>query len=352
MEKFFKNKIDALQVIRGYAAILVALCHIWNDGWIPKILVVLGEFGVDIFFVLSGFIMCLTVKLNTGSNIGNALYFMKKRISRIYPVYIICAIPLLLFVTKAEGIKDVYFYIGNLLLLPTFTGDPNYRLVLGPGWSLTYEMFFYVIFSVVLLFSSARKNVLYTIFFILTGIVLLVNLLGMQGPQLGWVNFSYIIGDFRLLNFASGIICYYLYIYFKERINLHINVSIILLLLISLIAAVLIDIQIPHFVSRGLPAMAIIIIFSLTGNASLTKPVMQKLVFLGDASYSIYLIHFYFTFLKFKALKMAGNHFFSGEILLNTVDFTMFISSVIAGCMLYVFIEKPIVNFVSKKVKA
>ena len=169
-------------------------------------------------------------------------------------------------------------------------------------------------FLVLSFYSLQPERMCCILFFILTGVVLLVNLLGMQEPQLGWVNFSYIIGDFRLLNFASGIICYYLYIYFKERINLHINVSIILLLLISLIAAVLIDIQIPHFVSRGLPAMAIIIIFSLTGNASLTKPVMQKLVFLGDASYSIYLIHFYFTFLKFKALKMAGNHFFRRNI--------------------------------------
>lgn len=353
MEKSFKNnKIDALQVIRGYAAILVALCHIWNDGWLPGTLVELGGFGVDIFFVLSGFIMCLTVKLNTGSNFRNAKYFMEKRISRIYPVYIICAIPVILFVTKAEGVKDLYFYIGNLLLLPTFIGDPAYKLALAPGWSLTYEMFFYLVFSIVLLFSANRKKLLFTVFFILTGGVLLVYLLNIQGEQLNWVNFSYMIGDARLLNFASGIVCYYLYMHFRGKIDFHINTGIVLLLIISFITAVLIYLKLPHFVSRGLPAIAIIIVFSLIDNTSLSSPGIRKIVFLGDASYSIYLIHYYFTFFKFKALELVDYSTSMNAVLLNTVDIVMFISSVVAGCLFYAFVEKPIVNFVSKKVKA
>ncbi|AJW64739.1 O-acetyltransferase OatA [Elizabethkingia miricola] len=352
MGKSFKSKIDALQIIRGYAAILVVLCHIWNDGWLPQILVDLGGFGVDIFFVLSGFIMCLTVKLNTGSNFLNARYFMIKRISRIYPIYIICAIPVILFVTKAEGFKDLYFYVGNLLLLPTFTGDPDYRLALAPGWSLTYEMFFYIVFSVVLLFSSDRKKLLYTIFLILTGGVLLVNLLNIQGEQLNWVNFSYMIGDVRLLNFTSGIVCYYLYMHFREKINFHINSGIILLLIISLITMILIYLKLPDFLSRVLPAVAIIIIFSLINNSSLDKTTIQKLVFLGDASYSIYLIHYYFTFFKFKALEKLDYYASMDTVLLNMIDITMLILSVTAGCIFYIFIEKPIVAYASKKIKA
>ncbi|AKH95640.1 acyltransferase [Elizabethkingia anophelis] len=352
MEKYIKNKIDALQIIRGYAAILVALCHIWNDGWLPDTLVEFGGFGVDIFFVLSGFIMCLTVKLNTGSNARNAKYFMKKRISRIYPAYIICAIPVMLFVTQAEGIKDLYFYIGNLLLLPTFTGNPNYRLALAPGWSLTYEMFFYVVFSFVLLFSSNRKKILYTVFFILTIGVLLVYLLNIQGEQLNWVNFSYMIGDTRLLNFASGIVCYYFYMHFREKISFHINIGIVLLLTVSFITAILIYLKLPNFISRGVPAIVIIIVFSLINNTSLNNYGMRKLIFLGDASYSIYLIHYYFTFFKFKALELVDYNASMNTVLLNTVDIIMFILSIATGCLFYVFIEKPIVNFVSKKVKA
>lgn len=352
MEKYIKNKIDALQIIRGYAAILVALCHIWNDGWLPDTLVELGGFGVDIFFVLSGFIMCLTVKLNTGANAKNAKYFMKKRISRIYPAYIICAIPVMLFVTQAEGVKDLYFYIGNLLLLPTFTGNPNYRLALAPGWSLTYEMFFYVVFSFVLLFSSNRKKILYTVFLILTIGVLLVYLLNIQGEQLNWVNFSYMIGDTRLLNFASGIVCYYCYMHFKEKISFHINTGIVLLLIVSFITAILIYLKLPNFISRGVPAIAIIIVFSLINNTSLNNYGMRKLIFLGDASYSIYLIHYYFTFFKFKALELVNYNASMNTVLLNTVDIIMFILSITAGCLFYVFVEKPIVNFVSKKVKA
>lgn len=42
-------KIESLQVIRAYAACLVAMCHIYNDGWLPGILVDFGGFGVDLF---------------------------------------------------------------------------------------------------------------------------------------------------------------------------------------------------------------------------------------------------------------------------------------------------------------
>jgi peptidoglycan/LPS O-acetylase OafA/YrhL len=84
------GKLDSLQIIRAFAASLVAMCHIWNDGVLPGFVVDLGGFGVDLFFALSGFIMCLTVKLDTGTKGQNAELFLIRRITRIFPIYIIC----------------------------------------------------------------------------------------------------------------------------------------------------------------------------------------------------------------------------------------------------------------------
>lgn len=216
------NKIDSLQIMRGYAAVIVAMCHIWNDGWLPGTLVELGGSGVDLFFVLSGFIMCLTVKLNLQSKSDNALYFLKKRVVRIFPIYIICAIPLIIFNTYAEGPKSLYFYIGNLLLLPSFTNDPSYYYPLGPGWSLTYEMLFYYAFATFILLTANKKTLSLSLMIFLFALVITVRTLGLQGPQLGWVNFSFIIGDTMLINFGLGIVTYFIYDSFKNSVKINI----------------------------------------------------------------------------------------------------------------------------------
>lgn len=263
------QKIDSLQILRGYAAVLVGVSHIWNDGWLPGTLVELGGFGVDVFFVLSGFIMCLTVRLNLDTKFDNATYFIKKRIVRIFPIYIICALPLLLFNTYAEGVKSPYFYIGNILLLPSFTNNPAYYLTLGPGWSLVYEMLFYYVFAGIMLITTNKNKLLSSLALLLTGLVIVVRTMGLQGPQLGWVNLNYIIGDTMLINFAFGIVVYYIFEALKDKIKLSMGFSIGWLLLWSFIASVLIYFDFSRLVSNGIPAFFITTAFTLTNNNSI-----------------------------------------------------------------------------------
>ncbi len=103
-----KEKLYSIQILRAYAAILVVISHVWNNGILPGTFNELGGFGVDIFFVISGFIMCLTVSLKNTKH-ENAKNFIVRRIIRIFPIYIICTIPLLLLNIRTDGIKDAYF---------------------------------------------------------------------------------------------------------------------------------------------------------------------------------------------------------------------------------------------------
>lgn len=346
-----KNKLNSLQVVRAFAACLVGMCHIWNDGILPGTVVELGGFGVDLFFVLSGFIMALTVKMDTGKNTSNAKYFLKKRIVRIFPIYLICAIPLILFVSKAEGVKNVFFYVGNILLLPSFTNDPTYRLALSPGWSLVYEMLFYYVFAFFLLFVNNKKKLLYSVIIFLVSLVVTVRLFGVHGPQLAWVNFSFIIGDTMLLDFVLGIVSYFIYQKFKNKVNFSITQSLFMLVVLCFITMVLIYLKYPRFISNGIISFLIIVIFLFTNNSTMESNWVKRIVFIGDASYSIYLIHFYFAFFKLKIIAYAGRFIHDRDILVNTVDIVLLISAIVAGCFFYIIIEKPIINFFSKRIK-
>src|SRR5690606_36654050 len=310
------------------------------------------SFGVDLFFVLSGFIMCLTVRLNLDDGPENASYFIKKRIVRIFPIYILCTVPLLLFNIKAEGVKDAYFYIGYLLLLPSITSDSTYRLVLSPGWSLTYEMLFYSLFAFLILFTRDKNRLLKANIVFLISLVVIVRMLSIQGPQLGWVNLRYIIGDTLLWNFGLGVVVYWLYMKYKNRFKINLGYSLTLLIAISVISVFLYGyFIILRILAFGLPAFIIVALFTLTKNHSGNRKIIKKMVFIGDASYSIYLVHYYFVFFKPRVLLLEGFLNINPYVFLNIVDIVLVIGSVVAGCVFYLHIEKPIIKYFSQKTR-
>jgi peptidoglycan/LPS O-acetylase OafA/YrhL len=343
--------LQSLQILRGFAAIIVAIVHVWNDGFLPKLIIEFGEFGVDIFFVLSGFIMCLTVNVNRENEIANSSYFLYRRIIRIFPIYLICAIPLILFITRVDGFKGFYYYLGNLLLLPTFTSDPNYNLALPVGWTLVYEMFFYYIFAIFLLFMKNKKKLISSILLVLFLLVVLVQLFDYQGEKLHWVNFSYIIGDPLLLNFGMGIVSYFIFERFKDKFVINLYQGYLCLFLLSLISIFLIYLQFPRLVSNGIPSFLIILIFLFIPNSQLSSSFSKKLIFIGNASYSIYLTHFYFAFFKPKIYEIGGNYSLNESVVVNSYGIFSLISSIILGCIFYVMIEKPIIHFQEKRYK-
>src|SRR6185312_14740355 len=109
----------------------------------PDWLTTFGASGVDIFFVISGFIM-FHVSFPAGGAPVSPLSFLARRAARIYPFYWLCLMLAILFcVTGLQWTPPptAATTLQSALLLP---GD---NFIIGVAWTLVYEMYFYVIFS-------------------------------------------------------------------------------------------------------------------------------------------------------------------------------------------------------------
>lgn len=149
--------INNIQLLRAAAAYMVALHHIQskyggND---------LGALGVDIFFVISGFIMVFT----NYSRPRSPTDFWRDRALRIVPLYWLATFTLIFF--SSIGFRPVGLHdwdasdlFTSLFFIPDIRADGAAVPILHVGWTLVYEMFFYLLFGTVLLLHNIRASVL------------------------------------------------------------------------------------------------------------------------------------------------------------------------------------------------
>ncbi|HEX7856052.1 MAG TPA: acyltransferase [Sphingobium sp.] len=142
------TEVVSIQQLRGFAAMLVVLHHASAAApWLfsPLANSTFGESGVDIFFVISGFIMVVAAR---GEAVGE---FWLKRIARIAPLYWIATFAFVAMRLPHFGEPDltVGAVIKSLLFIPYRIDPTSWKVapVLVPGWSLNIEMFFYLLFG-------------------------------------------------------------------------------------------------------------------------------------------------------------------------------------------------------------
>ncbi|NVE01444.1 acyltransferase [Massilia sp. BJB1822] len=160
-----KEQLDWIQALRGVAVLLVLLTHarlyfLETPQW-PQMdqLLLPGAMGVDLFFIISGFIMVHTTAGAAGGRA--AALFGIKRLARIWPAY---AAVVLLWIWLALGGLDFFRQPGNssafiksLLLLPVDLNQPPFfGLVFPLGWTLAFEMYFYLVFGLSMLLGRWR----------------------------------------------------------------------------------------------------------------------------------------------------------------------------------------------------
>ena len=336
------RKINQIQFLRAMAAIFVAISHVWGINGIigkPFGFDYIGGFGVDIFFVISGFIMCYTTKDVFTNPRVEAISFMAKRVLRIYPIYLIVATPAVIYLMiqfhAAGGEISFYDVIGNILLLPTFTQDPDYHMYFYVAWSLCYEMMFYIMFSVLMILCKSKKTLIFYMVAIMFGMVSIVNLLGLQGEMLGWVNLTYMIGDSLMINFALGCVIYIIFSKFK-RYYVRPLVSITIISLAVICGVILAQHQYYRLFRFGIPAFIIVLVALYTRTECGSDSLLSKTgLYLGNASYSIYLIHLYIVFI-------SGWVYSITPLSKDVTGAIMSIVAVSLGCVFYTVIEKPI----------
>lgn len=340
MPPTLQTKIKSLQAIRGIAAVSVLLFHItpilrekFGYSFLGNFFMA-GFSGVDVFFVLSGFIILHTSSRSSARFVS----FIRKRFFRIYPIYwVVSVLTLMLFVfspvAKYRFNFDLNFILGSLLLVP------QKEYILGVAWTLMYEVIFYIVFALTYFFNPKL------FYFTLTTWMILI---------LGYYFYDVKTGVFSIdtmfkpiiLEFMLG--CVVAYFYGKGRLfNFSVQFLWIGLTLFFLSWLLFYHNQFAGYwvkggdLSRvvffGLPASLIIM-----GTLHSSYKVPNTFIYLGDASYSIYLVHASVISILIKCLTLLGwGHMFSG--FLGAI--ILIASTLIISCLFYSLVERRLLDY-------
>ncbi len=273
MEDNNKNRLQTLDSFRGIASIAVVLFHFttlyFSEFNYSKcnFSFSIGHFGVQFFFILSGFVIFLSVK-----NVTNPIDFIKKRIVRLYPAYWICIVISFLVVHffgmpnfRVSSVKDLLF---GLTMLNGFIGVTNIDC---SYWSLRPELVFYFFIALMLLLKGQK----YVNAFILVSTCLLVLDFIKPFPLI----FSRALNIPFCAYFFSGI---YFYFFYKSKETKYLYLTVILCII-----NVILDKN--EFGVVVIPIIYLLFFLFLINKLNFinSKPVL----FLGYISYPIYLIH-------------------------------------------------------------
>jgi peptidoglycan/LPS O-acetylase OafA/YrhL len=162
-----KQYIPSLTGVRGLASILIFFHHFNQTDFPPLLFRVLNEFHfpLSMFFVLSGFLICLRYYDNVELSGKWMRKYLKNRIARVYPIYLILTIVVFLFAWIAND-NSIYngknspmtLFIMNITFLRGFFDDMKFTGI-AQGWSLTVEECFY--FSAPIFFILIKRSKIY-----------------------------------------------------------------------------------------------------------------------------------------------------------------------------------------------
>ncbi len=347
-----KGVIATLQAGRAIAALLVVLYH--NGGSIFALdkywgndplggLFEFGSSGVMFFFVLSGFII-LHVHWNDLGVKEKLIPYFKKRFVRIYPIYWIALVPLtaVYFIVPSFGKgheRDFLTILSSALLVHM---DSGYTII-GVAWTLYHEILFYLVFAL-LIFNKRAGMFATTVWFAAT-IVLLPIAPAFSPREFNFSPLAFYFSPLHLL-FAMGMgLCW---IVRHDKIP----APKVLAVLGSLaFFAVGLDEDYSHVLGANARALAygLSCAIALAGFIELERQkrisIPKTLVFMGDASYSIYLAHF--------PVLSASAKIFCTPIIKEYVPLPVAyvllpVIAVLAGIALHRIVEKPLLNKLGK----
>jgi len=276
--------IVAIQALRAIAAIAVALCHFSQVSLIlhghtndPIPGFQLGA-GVDLFFVISGFIMVYSSEPLFAAS-GGARTFFARRIARIVPLYWITTLIAIPLFAQPYRWSEVAC---SILFIPCARASGEIAPLNGVGWTLNYEMFFYVLFACVLVWP--RRVAAPALCVALAAIPLFGVLLTLQAAALRFWSQPIVI------EFALGVLIATLY---RSGVSLgwmHRCALALAAIATIALASPVYPLSWHRPLYWGVPAAALVAAAVLGRDLGegFFAGIARRL---GDASYSIYLIH-------------------------------------------------------------
>lgn len=317
--------------MRAIAALMVVIFHSAEKGgqysYDPLSWFTVGNAGVDLFFIISGFIMCHTVDKKD----VDFIRFIKSRLHRIIPIYwLLTSFALVVFLIAPEKVNSSG---GNTNIFTSYFLLPTEdKYLIQNGWTLRFEFLFYLIFAISLSIKAAYK------YLVPMGIIFgLVSLGGLFPPT------TYLSQFFlspMLLEFTFGIAAFYLFHNRTVKVGPRFGV---LLILTSVTLIVLVShykLENYRVIVYGIPAL-----FFFLGMLAMEPAIIENksnmllrmLKQIGDSSYSLYLFHpFALVGCSIILSKMGLNQFGYLFVILLVV------CSVISGHLCYLYMEKPL----------
>jgi exopolysaccharide production protein ExoZ len=292
------HALGSIQALRGFAVMLVVLFHVQHYTaerlQLPNLLprFEIGVAGVDLFFVISGFIMVYASERLYARRGGVRIFFLR-RIARIVPMYWAATTLLLVYLlarygdlSAASGGAGPDYVAASYLFYPYLRPDGSGLPLLGVGWTLNFEAFFYALFGLSLVLPRRIAVPALGVVFVL--LVALRELFSPPDPFDFWFNpliLEFILGTCMAMAYRAG---------------LRLPMRLVWILVVLGVATLTWSWREGHLLGPsswwrilfwGLPALAIVGALALA-----ERPVANNLFwrvsgFLGDASYSIYLFH-------------------------------------------------------------
>ena len=356
------QKLSNIQILRAIAALTVVLYHVGIEatsvctgtGRACTYDLMFGVNGVALFFMISGFIM-VTTSWNSFAQPAAPLDFMRRRITRIVPLYWLVTSLAVVGAWFAPSmlnvpVMDPVYIADSYLFWPVTRVNGLVRPIANLGWTLNIEMFFYLVFTLGLFFKRKLGMALAIGFLAVICGLQVSGLFGAGGavPSLP-LNFW---ADPIILNFIFGMLIGAVFM-LGQRLD---RLASFALLAASALAVGsylnmydainnLIETGLANRLINAAPVLLLFIAGALGPQVDMQRLHWRALLLLGDASYSLYLIH-PFALRGFRSLwvKLVGTH-------LPVWSF-MFIGLTLAlavGLGTYFLFERPMTRFFSRK---
>ncbi len=344
----YRADIDGL---RALAVMSVFLFHL-NSSWVPN-----GFLGVDIFFVISGFLITTIIYKGVTTNTFSFAEFYKRRIKRILPAFYLILIVGLAFgylfmlpelaMEVGRSARASLFFLANILFarqVGYFEGAAEEKPFLHI-WSLSVEEQFYFVFPIflLLLFKSPflwkhRIKVLVGLFLFLS----LSSFIDLQKFGITWE--VYYLPHLRFIELLIGsflaIALYDKRVILSNRggVNKFLSLVSLFVLIFSLFDTHIINFSQPFFpgISAIIPCTAVaVLLFANQDNHIVSRAFSNPLVvWVGKISYSLYLWHW---------LILAFVHYFWGEGELSPqLILVVLVLSFVFASLSYYLVEQPI----------
>lgn len=343
-----QTTLSGIQSLRGVAALLVVCFHaallVQRNGWTVHLANLLdhwGRIGVDIFFVISGFVMVVTAG-DRPRGIDAACKFMLDRIIRIAPVYWVLTGLMTLALAAAPSVFNTAHFdwvitLASCLFIPTLDRAAGITYpILYVGWTLSYEMLFYLVFAAMLLLRREVR---------IPGLIFIFGATATAGFAMQQQGFLAFLTDPITTEFVFGCIAGRIY---QHAPPVSRRAVLVVLALGGALATASIreDIDLHwRVLAWGLPAALIVVGTALIERSGGTRwPKMLRL--LGDSSYSLYLTHIFVLPLIGRVLTKLD----SARIVYGDMIWIGAISiAVLFGYIFYLKFEAPMTRYLRRK---